>query len=284
MRLAKDDISPYTWDAYQRYQKYFLPFFGEMDVREIRKYHISDFRQSLPANYKAKTIKNILGVLHAFFTWVEDEEKIAKIPKFPKIEVPEPDWAWAEEETQKKILAKIPWGDRPIFIFMRRTACRQGEARVMQVADFEWGKGIVTIKRSISKDRIKPTKTSKIRKFPIHPDFEAWIKPLCGGNKLPSAFVFTKNGRPYAPTTLRKIWDTACRRAEVKGIHLMAGTRHSLASQLAMDQTSIQWIQKLLGHSTSRTTERYAHLSELEAKRIMMGMGEVKQIKEDKND
>jgi site-specific recombinase XerD len=58
---------------------------------------------------------------------------------------------------------------------------------------------------------------------------------------------------------LRRILERACNSAGVqyKGIHAL---RHTFASQLAMNGTSLRKIQKLLGHSDYKMTEIYAHL------------------------
>ncbi len=58
---------------------------------------------------------------------------------------------------------------------------------------------------------------------------------------------------------LRRVFAKACERAELDGLRVH-DLRHSFASFAIADGVSLFLIGKLLGHASSRTTERYAHL------------------------
>lgn len=58
---------------------------------------------------------------------------------------------------------------------------------------------------------------------------------------------------------LRRVFAKACERAELEGLRVH-DLRHSFASFAIADGASLFLIGKLLGHASSRTTERYAHL------------------------
>ena len=55
-------------------------------------------------------------------------------------------------------------------------------------------------------------------------------------------------------------WNQARRRAGLADVRVH-DLRHTLASQLAQSGHSLWVIANVLGHSQTRTTERYAHLS-----------------------
>ncbi len=59
---------------------------------------------------------------------------------------------------------------------------------------------------------------------------------------------------------LEYFWEQALERAKLRRIRIH-DLRHSFASVAIGRGTSIYTVGKLLGHKSSRTTERYAHLS-----------------------
>jgi len=69
-----------------------------------------------------------------------------------------------------------------------------------------------------------------------------------------------EDGSPLTLWHLHGALDRACRRANLRRLR-WHDLRHSFASQLAIGGLSLQRIQKWLGHSTIKMTERYAHLT-----------------------
>lgn len=65
---------------------------------------------------------------------------------------------------------------------------------------------------------------------------------------------------------IRKVWMRALASAKVKHGR-MHDLRHSLAGAAAVAGVSLYTIQKMLGHASSQTTQRYAHLSDSRAMR-----------------
>ena len=62
-------------------------------------------------------------------------------------------------------------------------------------------------------------------------------------------------------TTVKKAWALLVAEAHVVDFHLHDG-RHDFASRLAMEGVALITIKGLLGHSTIKLTERYAHLAD----------------------
>ena len=55
-------------------------------MRKIKKYDIEKFLYSIAkSGIKLKTQKNVIGVLHAFFTHLFDLEILSEMPKFPTL-------------------------------------------------------------------------------------------------------------------------------------------------------------------------------------------------------
>jgi integrase len=242
-----------------------VPHFQVRDVREIGKREVLEFKAAIQDRYSLKSLKNIMSCLHSMLTYWHDLELIEKVPAFPTFRVPEPDWGWLDEETQVKILAKVPEADKPIFYFIAFQGVRPSEARALQWRDLDLKGDMVTIRRTFSQSELRCPKGKRMRTLPLDPEVKEWLSKL--ERPLdPEQFVFLRHGRRYSEGWCRTLWNRICAELGVKGVTFYGGTRHSLASQFVSDGGSILDIKEFLGHQNISTTLRYAH-SDLRAKR-----------------
>ena len=107
--------------------------------------------------------------------------------------------------------------------------------------------------------RIPMTKSGKARHVPLS-DQTLRLLAEIKRRELGSPFVFPnpKTGRPYV--SIFYAWDTARKNADLADVRIH-DLRHTFASLLVNSGRTLYEVQKLLGHTQVKTTQRYAHLS-----------------------
>lgn len=258
---TKTDKAPTTRREYNRYvTQYFMPYFGQSDLRDLRTSHVEDFMGQLPEHLSVKTKKNIQVALRNICGWLRDRETLVKMPAFKKIVPPDYPIECISRADQLKVLAALKQRHRDFFSFLVYHPVRPGEARALKRKHFDVKTMVVHICDAWSLKEIRHRKSKKDYYLPIS---AAWdVSTL--SNKLPEAWVFLNEaGRPYKPENIRRIWKRACKRAGVPEIKLYNGTRHSTLTNALQTSGGDMWrVSKLAGHSSQKMTEeRYARMN-----------------------
>ena len=252
-------ISRAYFKEIRRYVKnYYTPFFNVQNLRDLRKGHLLDFVAQLPEHLSAKTVSNILGVLHRLLTEAFDRKDILAMPGFPKIKKQEPDTKWITAEEQETILAHCREPYKTLFLFCMRQGCRVGEARALKWDKVDLKGRVVTICAGMDLGTWKPyTKEKEVRHLPLNSRVREALLAL---PRSLGGFVFVNQaGRMLSDTRVRSAWNKAAAAAGID-ISCYQGTRHSFATQKLISGHSERKIMEVTGHKTTSAFRRYGKL------------------------
>jgi integrase len=239
-------------------------------------------------------IKNTHKFLNKFFVFALSEGYIIRNPlyglKLPTVNEDDIDENEGNIETftdeEINTLVKSIGNDKLkyIVLFAVMTGARMGEILALEKTDIK--NGIVKINKSVRTVRVytdesnyeyerkttRPKNKSSIREIPL-PD--VLIKEMKNLNvlvneerlKLGPAYLDNKllfpsqTGTYIDDKNLRKSWQRAIAKAGIKyrKFHCL---RHTYATRMILNGVSILTVSRLLGHSSIKTTEIYAHTLE----------------------
>jgi integrase len=144
-------------------------------------------------------------------------------------------------------------------MFALHTGLRMGEQRALRWVDIDFGRRLITVRRSAPKwlSIEKTPKSNRHRRVDMTTDLvEALGKfPRVGENVFCNA-----DGSKLQPGQFHEMLWAAQKKAGLRRIKWHE-LRHSFASILTSGGAPLVVVQELLGHSTIRMTERYAHLA-----------------------
>ena len=132
------------------------------------------------------------------------------------------------------------------------TGARSGEVRQARFEQFNLELGIWSKPAATTKQR-------KIHRIPVSGDVAAIVRQrqLLVPKANPWLFPSDTPGQPVAE--IRRFWASIQAEADIADVRIH-DLRHTFASLLVSGGASLEMIGKLLGHTQSQTTQRYAHL------------------------
>ncbi|MGE5348954.1 MAG: tyrosine-type recombinase/integrase [Actinomycetota bacterium] len=166
----------------------------------------------------------------------------------------------SKEEVKRILAAPMNEKHRVLLSVIYGCGLRRSEAILLELDDIDRDRMLVTVRQSKGfKDRI----------VPISPKLVGMIDSYIIRYK-PMIYLFEgqRQGYPYSETSVEKIFVVAYTKAGIKKKITLHGLRHSYATHLLEAGTDLRYIQELLGHKSSKTTEIYTHVTEKSIQRI----------------
>ena len=234
---------------------YVLPEWRHKRIGELNREDVEAFKSKLKD--KKPTANQVIGLMSSMYNRAIDWGKASENP-FSKVkkykEHKRLRWADGEEfEKLWSVLLKYKgYVSANVLIFILLTGSRKGEVFQASWDQFDLDRGVW----------IKPhthTKQQRDEYIPLSEQALEFLAELksCAQDK----YLFP--GRiPGTPVTdVKKFWTTVLKEANIENLRVH-DLRHTFASHLVSSGLSLNIVGKLLGHSNSATTQRYAHLAD----------------------
>ncbi len=158
-----------------------------------------------------------------------------------------------QEETQR-LYSAVQKSDNPMLQYIIPMLILTG-ARKREVLDARWEDFDLEHRRW----RIPITKAGKPRHVPLSDGVLRLLGQIPRTDDCPFVFANPTTGKPYV--SVFSSWNTARKKVGLRDVR-MHDLRHSFASFLVNAGRSLYEVQRILGHTQIKTTQRYAHLSQ----------------------
>lgn len=159
------------------------------------------------------------------------------------------------EEVERLLSAFTEPRYRVFFTLVYATGLRVSEACRLETRDIQAARGVIHVRPENAKRKRERYVMLSARLLRILRAYWSETRPA-------APWVFsTRNGTPVDPDTVRKALRLAVKKAGIEKKATPHILRHSFATHLLDSGTELRIIQVLLGHSSIKTTTRYAHVS-----------------------
>jgi integrase/recombinase XerD len=255
MRRYLDEVrySERTNESYLAVLEFFFKYFNEKDPHEISMPEISRFiHDFIVTNGYSKSYQNqMISSIKTYYR-ISGRSKIdlqlferpRKSRALPKV--------FSKEEVKRILNATRNTKHKLLLWIIYSCGLRRSEVINIRLTDLDRDRGVLHIKEGKGRvDRIVPVSKKVWEKLDEYVD-----------GFHPVIYLFEgQSGGKYSAESVYRVFKQALKEAGIKkdvGVHSL---RHSYATHLHESGLDIRYIQELLGHRSTRTTEIYTHVS-----------------------
>ena len=256
-RYSHNTIDPYTETL-----KTFLRFYAQKALSDITNDDLILFNNHyiLAKSFSASYQNQIVNSVKLFFLKVENKKlnpELIHRPKRPKL-LPN---VLSMEEVKLILNAHNNTKHKVMLSLIYSCGLRCGELLRLKPEHVDSKRNVLIIRQSKGrKDRIAPL-SHKI--IVMLRDYFAVCKP--------KTYLFEGQtpGEPYDERSLQNVLKQALAKVNIIKPVSLHWLRHSYATHLLEGGTDLRYIQEILGHSSSKTTEIYTHVSTKNIQKIV---------------
>jgi integrase/recombinase XerD len=247
-RYSESTISTYT-DALRAFLKYCNKPVSNISNQDL----ISFNNEYILANKLSASFQNqVVNAVKLFLRIVENKKIDVELIHRPKRAKVLPN-VLSKEEVRLILNAHNNLKHKVMLSLIYSCGLRCGELLSLKPEHIDSKRNLLLIKQAKGrKDRIVPLSTKII-------DMLRQYFISC----KPQVYLFEgqKKGEPYDVSSLQKVLKQSLEKVSINKPVTLHWLRHSYATHLLENGTDLRYIQEILGHSRSTTTEIYTHVS-----------------------
>jgi integrase len=233
------------------------PAFGDKYMDEITKRDIIGFIAKHRTDHADASVNRIIILMRYIFNlalrWDTKGVKANPTAGIPLLEENNKKERYLSEVEAQALFQAVHQSESKMLQYIIPMLILTG-TRKREVLDAKWSE--FDFERRLW--RIGMTKSGKARHVPISDGVMTLLQSVPRIEGCEYVFANPDTGKPYS--SLFSSWDNARKKAGLGDVRIH-DLRHSFASFLVNSGRSLYEVQKLLGHTQIKTTQRYAHLA-----------------------
>lgn len=259
--MKQKRYSDRTVKSYTMSIKTFLKFYAGKPIEEITNKDLIEFNsQFIIGNGLSASFQNqILSGVKLFYSRlykvkldIDEIERPRRSRKLPNV--------LSKEEVKRIIEAPTNLKHRVMLSLLYACGLRRSELLNLRPGNVDSKRGLLIILNAKGqKDRVVPISNKTIE---LLREYYKTYKPKVW------LFEGQTPGTGYSEQSLQSVLKQSVEKANIKKPVTLHWLRHSYATHLLESGTDLRFIQELLGHKSSKTTEIYTHVSTDSLKKI----------------
>lgn len=252
--LNSKRYSTSTIETYTDALKTFLRYYAHKPISEITNDDLIIFNNHyIMANHFSASYQNqVVNAVKLFFNKIENKKLNPELVHRPKRTKLLPN-VLSKEEVKLILNSLKNLKHKTMLSLIYSCGLRRGELLNLKTTDIDSKRNMIIIRQGKGrKDRIAPL-SAKI--LEILRNYYSDYKPTVW------LFEGEQQGEKYSEQSLQSVLKQALEKAKINKPVSLHWLRHSFATHLLENGTDLRYIQEILGHNSSRTTEIYTHVS-----------------------
>jgi integrase/recombinase XerD len=252
--LNANRYSENTLTTYSDALTIFLRFYAHKDISDITNLDVESFNNEyiLKNKYSASFQNQVVNAIKLFFRVVEKKSISVELLERPRQEHRLPN-VLSKEEVKTILNAPKNLKHKMMLSLIYACGLRRSELLKLTLKDIYSDRNLIMVRQSKGKkDRIVPIGNKLIeslREYYLMYKPKTWL------------FEGQNSGERYSEKSLQNVLKQSLAKCKITKPVTLHWLRHSYATHLLEAGTDLRYIQELLGHNSSRTTEIYTHVS-----------------------